>query len=315
MEKTTAFGLPFFYRIALPGGIATVLSLPLLGRVLPQIGISPDALTAGAVAFGLLVGFLLDLLDDDIYKIFEGVRWWPRWLRDWRTSRWQSHVDRLIAQCDAAKDDAVGLGAIWSELTDFPQTSRGRPQATRPTRLGNIIAGYESYPHHRYGMNGTVYWPRLWTTLARDVRETIDRDWASADALVHLTAAFVLVGVAYIVTGVISLLAAASGGSVIFESNDVRLTAVYAGFILVVALYVPYRLSLGAQRRNGATFRSTFDLYRGNLITISLPQADEWKRWDELGDRLLYAPSPSVESAAGGRTSGEASSSSPREKP
>src|SRR5439155_15823630 len=117
MERSMAFGLPFFYRIALPGAVATVLALPLLSRVLPQLGVRQEDLTAAVIGFGLLVGFVLDNLDDEIYKICEGIRWWPRWLRERRTSRWQEHVRKLRQQADAAKEDPVALGAIWAELT------------------------------------------------------------------------------------------------------------------------------------------------------------------------------------------------------
>src|SRR6266508_1496614 len=104
MEKSTAFGLPFFYRLALPGAVAAVLALPLIVRILPQLGVRQDDLAAGVIGLGLFVGFILDNLDDEIYKIYEGIRWWPSWLRRWRTSRWQSHVKELREKADATKD-------------------------------------------------------------------------------------------------------------------------------------------------------------------------------------------------------------------
>jgi hypothetical protein len=141
-------------------------------------------------------------------------------------------------------------------------------------------------------MHSTIFWPRLSATLTSDARRTIDRDWASADALIHSVAVFVLVGVAYIVVGVSSKLIGAFGLLFVLESDDIQSVAIWGGLFLVLLSYVPYHLALGPQRRNGTVFRSIFDVYRQNMKAISLPEADEWKQWDQLGDRLLYTRSP-----------------------
>lgn len=300
MDKTTAFGLPLFFRVVVPGAVAAVLSLPLLVRVLPQLGFRSDDLTVAIVGFALLVGFAIDTHDDEIYKVYEGLRWWPRRLRIWRTSHWESHVARLHARDDKEKIkkkvDAITRGAIASELNDFPETSEGKNEATRPTRLGNILAAYEEYPYRRYGMNATIFWPRLWAVVPKDLREATDREWAVADAWIHSAVSFIVVGLTYILAGALSLIAARFGVTVIFESDDVRAVAIFGGFLLLAASYIPYHWSLPGQRKNGDAFRSTFDMYRNDL-KIVLPSAEEWKRWKELGIALLYAPIPEPDSS------------------
>jgi hypothetical protein len=296
MDKTTAFGLPFFYRLVVPGGVAVLISLPLLTRALPQIGIRPDDMTTALAITALLIGFVLDALDDAIYKVYEGLRLWPQSLRQWRTSRWQRRIDRLRAQ--EAGADAVTRGAIWSDLNEFPVDPKGRPYAARPTRLGNILAAYEGYPYHRYGMDAEIFWPRLWVSLSKDLRESIEQDSAAADALIHIAASFVLVGLAYLVAGVVALVAGTAGVLVVFESTDVRAAAVFAGVVLAFLSFAPYYLALGPLSRNGHVFRSTFDVYRRNLTVISLPDAAEWKQWDELSDQIPYAPMPTAKNEA-----------------
>jgi hypothetical protein len=297
VDKTTAFGLPFFYRVVLPGGVAAILLLPLLSRVLPQLGIRNEDGATAVVVFALLVGVVLDALDDAIYKVYEGLRLWPPTLRKRRTSSLQRHIDQLLER--ESKADPVTRGAIWADLREFPVDPKGRPYAARPTRLGNILAAYEDYPYHRYGLDAMVFWPRLWVTLSKDLRESIEQDWAAADALIHTAAAFVLVGLVYVMAGLVSFAFAAAGRVAIFESNDVRVVTLLAGLVLVFSSFIPYWLSLGPQSRNGEVFRSTFDVYRRNLVVVSLPDAAEWQRWDELGNDIPYAPMPGTASTKG----------------
>jgi hypothetical protein len=298
VDKTTAFGLPFFYRIVMPGGIAAILLLPLLQRVLLQIGVSSDGVAAAAVGVALFVGFVIESHDDEIYKVYEGLRWWPVVLRTWRTSHWQQHVLELLKRSADRKLDEIGRGAIWSELTDFPQTPDGKTrEATRPTRLGNILAGYEGYPHRRYGMNAYIFWPRLWAVVPKDARESFERDWAVADAWIHTAAALIVAGIAYVSAGLLSALATQFGLTVAFETEGLRAGAVAGGAFLIVLSYLPYHWSLAGQSKNGAAYRSTFDIYQADL-KITLPNEDQWKKWDELGNQLLYAEGPEKSSKA-----------------
>jgi hypothetical protein len=304
MDKATAFGLPFFYRFVVPGGASVLLALPMLTRGLRQIGVRDSDTLTGVLIVAFFAGFLLQMVDDPIYKVYEGLRLWPTRLRVWKTSRWQRRVDKLIDECKNA--DSVNLGVIWSELTGFPAGKDGWPYAARPTRFGNLLASYESYPFHRYGLHSHVFWPRLWPTLPRDVRESLEHDWAMVDAVVHLAGAFVVVGGLYVTTGVIALAASSwKGLTVVYESTDLAAAAIASGAALVLLSYFPYVLSFGQLRRYGDMFRSAFDVYRKNLEVVKLPDATEWNKWDQLGDDLLYAPRPAAQESAAANTSSD----------
>ena len=65
------------------------------------------------------------------------------------------------------------------------------PRALWPTRLGNLIAAYEQYPRLKYGLDAVFYWPRLWVTISKDLREEIDNQQAQADGLLYVAAALI----------------------------------------------------------------------------------------------------------------------------
>lgn len=136
-----------------------------------------------------------------------------------------------------------------------------------------------------------IFWSRLWAVVPRDARESFERDWAVADAWIHTAAALVLVGMVYVLVGALSALAAQFGMTFAFESDGVRAGAVAGGVLLIVLSYFPYHWSLAGQRKNGIAYKSMFDIYHGNL-KITLPNEEEWKTWDELGNQLLYAEGP-----------------------
>ena len=81
--------------------------------------------------------------------------------------------DILVRRYTAAYDE------LWSEIRQFPADEHDHYIATRPTKMGNILASYEDYPDSRYGMDSVFYWHRLWLIVDKDTREEIDRTWAS----------------------------------------------------------------------------------------------------------------------------------------
>ena len=191
------FGLPFFLRVLLPGAVAAVAALPLLGPPLGwglrELGLQADF--AGVVLLSVLtlgLGLVLWTLDDPIYELYEGRRW-PRFLSEPLRGGCQSSVDQLLRRFESVEPETAEGEAenseIWAELRQFPVGPDNQPVALRPTKVGNILMAYEQYPERRYGMDAVFYWPRLVLMLDRDAREEIDRNWATADGWMHVAAA------------------------------------------------------------------------------------------------------------------------------
>jgi hypothetical protein len=290
--KDLDFGLTFFYRVVLPGVLVTAAGTPLALGYLGLAGITvTEAQSWVGVSAAAVIGVLLSALDDPIYQFFEGRRGWPAPLAGWLTQRWQKHVTHLMELAEAARQrkDNATYNEIYYELRQFPEDGPNRYTASRPTKLGNILASYEDYSERRYGMDSIFYWPRLWLKLDKDTREEVDRTWASTDSLMYLAAGMLIVGVLYVITALVSVVALGLGAVWFPATPDRQFTYAAAGIALMMLAYLPYRFSISGHLTNGDYFKSLFDLYRSKLTPdLRVPDATERAGWRTLWAALQY---------------------------
>ncbi|HEY6202472.1 MAG TPA: hypothetical protein VI056_05465 [Candidatus Limnocylindria bacterium] len=297
MDKATSFGLPFFYRVVLPGTIVVVLLSPLLGRVVRVLA-DPLQAVAGWVGLAVFAGIVIAALDDPIYEVLEGRRLWPNWLYQWRRRRWQRYVNHLRATARRLPQTDWRYLETWDRLRRFPTREDGTPVATRPTKLGNVLASSEDYSLRVYGLHAVAYWERLWLVVPKDEREEIDRSAALADGWTYVTAAVLFVGVFYVALAIGSAMLAAMRLPIALTADE-RIVAVYGGIALVLAARLPYSLSLPEQARRGETMKAMFDLYRERLERIRVPASPvERAEAERIGTWLVYGdgtPAPTEE--------------------
>ena len=287
MEKAAAFGLPFFQRALLPGGLLTLAALPLLVRLFSWMGVASAEINTALVISALATGVVLSVLVDPIYRVYEGLLGWPSFAFDAGVRSWQARVDKLWTRQQTRPRD---YDQLWGVLQTFPTDERRTPIATRPTRLGNMLRKYEhDYPYKRYGLSGPFYWSRLWLVLDKDTREMFDRDWSIADGLVLSSAGAALVAVLYVGLALVSTVAANFGLSLGLNDDKERLLAATAGGLgpLIVSVAC-YRLALPVIWSNGQTFMATFDMYRSRLDVIRASSAPERKHADRLRQHLQF---------------------------
>jgi hypothetical protein len=55
-----------------------------------------------------------------------------------------------------------------------------------PTTLGNILQSAESAPHHKYGLDAVISWPRLWLLLPKEVKEDLSASRERLDTMIEL---------------------------------------------------------------------------------------------------------------------------------
>jgi hypothetical protein len=293
LAKDLSFGLPFFYRVVLPGTLIGSAALPLIRGAFTRLGISivgTDTQAALAALVAVAIGFVLSVLDDPIYQFYEGRRGWPDWLARDLTAGWTRRVRFLQEEADKAKKcgDTATYDELWYEIRQYPTDDEGTYIATRPTKMGNILASYESYPERRYGMDSVFYWYRLWLKLDKDTRGEVDRLWASTDGLLYLAAGALGLGAVYLAVAGAAALAAANGASWTLTAAEQTFYAL-GGLLLMLASHVPYRLSISGHLQNGETFKSLFDLYRSKLAADLVPaDAKERARWTTIWAALQY---------------------------
>jgi hypothetical protein len=298
-----AVRFPTLVRIVLPGCLATGLLLPFrpiqadLSKGIFDEKLLPVVLALLLIA--LLLGWLTDRLGDAIYRFYEGRSFWPDRLRNKRIEQNGKRVRSLLAEAkDAkAKNEFARRDEIWSKLRRYPIDESGKPFASHPTLLGNILAAYEVYSETRYGMDSVFFWPRLWLALPRETREEIDQGWAPADGLLNMSAISYIAGIASLITGTImgigyrfALVPSPwHGVQVPFSRADASLLW---GLAALFFGYLFYRMSIPFHLRNGETFKSVFDLYRDLLQPMVVGGGKEPEKWQRTWAYLQYQMIP-----------------------
>jgi hypothetical protein len=288
-ENLLGVRFPVLMRVVLPGILATGVLYPSVGWALSHFAsASPFSWEQIAVyaAGTFLLGALISTLNNEIYKIYEGRIFWPRVLRDWALGRQQARVGKLqkAAAAARARGDNAAYSEIWYQLRIYPLDEKGQPQAARPTRLGNILAGYEEYPNNRYGMDSVFYWPRIWLQIDKDKKEEIDSQWSLADGFLTLSAISLAGGVVWILQSLAFALGAVSFSIPLRSPGKAALAS--AGWLLLG--YVWYRLSLPLHRENGEVFKSIFDLYRSKVWNLTHLRPNEKELWKATWAYLQY---------------------------
>jgi hypothetical protein len=168
-----------------PGFLLALGFFPILKIVSDKINIPFEISFTLTV---ILLGWFIVVLDMYIYMAYEGRRYWPKWLRKWFLNRESKRLEKLIRASESS-DYETSLEA-WVELGLFPVDKKtGEFKVRYPTRLGNLCTAFEDYPSRIYGMDSVFYWPRIWLTLDKDIREEISNQQALADSTVYCSGA------------------------------------------------------------------------------------------------------------------------------
>jgi hypothetical protein len=142
-----------------------------------------------------------------------------------------------------------------------------------PTRLGNIIAAFEGYAYHHYGMDAIYLWPRLAPVLQSEgYAPFVEQEKAAFDFLVNLGFVSWMVGVEL---------------APLLILNSQCIPAVVSLVCASAIAYGFYLASHNAAIHWGARVMSAFDLYRETLremLQIRKPVGfdDERKLWQRL---------------------------------
>jgi hypothetical protein len=286
VDKAPSLGIPFFFRVVVPGAVVSGALTPMALKLLDGFRLSAEQQTLFVAGLLVFVGLLLSALDLPIYGFLEGRWWWPSRLKSWRVAYWRKKVQKLHAR---AKDLADPERAEhWYILRQYPRDSEGNPTATAPTTLGNILASYEGYPDARYGMDSVFYWPRIWLQLSKDTRTEIDESWALVDTMIYLVGGLILAGLAYLAAAGWSVLSSwFSWLPPLYNLEDLP-RVVVAGLALIASAWIPYVISLPLHVRNGETFKAVFDLFRDKVAGLAPGTEEEKARFDEISNALQY---------------------------
>lgn len=252
----------------------------------------------------LLTGLLYNL-NIPIIRFFEGYPWQSSMLGQWRTNQYKAQFKAIQAQRSGAHAlqgtlDNATRQRYQRELTDWSTntqhlTNREFPRSEAfilPTRLGNVIASFESYPVQQYGMGSVTLWPRLIAKIDPGYAAVISDSKTSFDFMVNSS----------VLSTVLALLTTATGFWYGFALVSI---AAVLWWILKIAVmfFLAYLFYLGSINRAtawGATVKSAFDLYRWDLLKqlgyTSLPatMAEERALWGDISRQMIVGDQDTV---------------------
>ena len=159
-----------------------------------------------------------------------------------------------------------------------------QPNNVMPTTLGNILKNAELYSFDHYDLDAVLIWPRLYNLLPNSFLQTFAEVKSSLDFMLVISALSVIFA---LLSGVYLLVIKASGW--------LFLLCFWGGWLVG---WLAYRGALGSAVVYGELIKSSFDLYRNELLKqmrLPLPKTpkEEIKRWQEIRE-FLYSNNTEV---------------------
>lgn len=261
------FSITLIFRLIFPGLVLAIAFLPLAAYVFHAEKIK-IALSTLIPMEAVVFGWLVVLLDQPIYMLYEGRRYWPGFLKRWMIQLQSASLASSLKKSEKLKrgKDSESKKEVDLNKLDFPLGTDGQPTALFPTALGNLLTAYETYPRKNYGIDAIFYWYRLWVVLDKDLRESMDQAQAMADSAIYVSFALSVSAVTFALYALSYWLApylAIKPLNLPYLPPPFGSAWISGG--LIAAMYLTYRLGLHAQRQYGELFKALFDQFRDKL--------------------------------------------------
>ncbi|MGK3206874.1 hypothetical protein [Amycolatopsis sp. MEPSY49] len=267
-ESAGIVGRRFFLDALVPSFAAGALAVVIVGShragglskmVTTWTAQSVELKTVQVVLFFAVVAFLAILLSSTsiaLTRFFEGY-----WRRPFSTFGKYWHRLRLRRLDD-------------DQQLYFRYPPKSRPEEVMPTRLGNIFKSAELYPALRYGMDGVLFWPRLYAVLPDRVATGLGETRSLLERLLALSS-------------LSGLFAIGTSAYLLVVRGPVL---IYLGCLLGGSLvaHTCYLVSLQAAESYAEQVRAAFDVYRRDLAVKLHGEAAVLDRPQWLGIGQLW---------------------------
>jgi hypothetical protein len=156
-----------------------------------------------------------------------------------------------------------------------------------PTRLGNTIRAFETYPKRQYEIDAVPLWPRLQAVVPPDRAQALDGAKTAFDFMIHCSFLSALLG-----------LATAAAGVYWRQVTAGPIAPGVAAPAFALLAYLFYSAALDRAGEWGLQVKTTFDLYRLTLLeklgykVAPANLSEERRMWEAITYSLLYPDHP-----------------------
>jgi hypothetical protein len=269
----------------------------------------------------VILGFVFTSLNTFVYKLYEGyiVIWrFPQLRRAQKKKAYEKQreianlkkkIARLEEYEDVADDDSrlsqhiKNLRGKLDELkTTYQMTFPESEDHILPTPFGNYLKAAENYPRLRYGIDTVPMWPRLIHVIPDSYFAKLDSKNNQLSFLLNCSVLSILFGLQCVIASIyqFALFKLAENNQKFFfyfipvdlDSNVYQqriLLYLIVFFITLLVSAVFYRACLLIVSEYGDLVKSTFDLFRNELLkqlNQKLPKnsEEEINTWEKLSN-------------------------------
>lgn len=228
--------------------------------------------------FSTAIALFLHLANYQLIRFYEG--YWPSpfhfllfpslRLQRWQYRRMKAKVDKL--------QNYEKYDLLIQFVDRFPQ----KEYELTPTKLGNMIRAFETYPYQRYRIDAVTLWPRLLTVIPEGQVSAIAE--AVAGLNFFLNASFLTLSL--VLTSIL-------------VSTRTHIQLVGFTVFLIALSYVFYQSACTRASWWGELVKSAFDVYRFDLLKqlhVQLPAQlslqEERKLWEQIHWSMKYLRDP-----------------------
>jgi hypothetical protein len=280
--------------------VFVVPMLPWEWRLITRIAVlDAQWQVASLIVASTLIAGLLYVLNTSITRIYEGYPWEHGLIGRWRKKRYQAKLAsrkstrklarELRRRLSRTNSRDTRLGALVKVRDDADREIHERYPSARsvlPTRLGNVIRAFETYPREQYGISAIPLWPRFVARIRPDHAAVIDDAKTSFDVAINLS--FLAAVTAF------SMIAIAAVYPLPFASTRLLTWFMVRTAIALALAWVFYVLAIGRAGAWGDLCRGVFDLYRWEVLkdlgyeTRPGDLASERALWTAISVQMIY---------------------------
>jgi len=245
----------------------------------------------------LVAAVALSMLNVPIIRLYEGYPWRDSWIGGKFTEAERGRLNDILTLRRLIKklrkdlrihklriaDD--GLIEAQRVLARAANDEYPGPSLVLPTRLGNTIRSFETYPLEQYGFPAIAVWPRLQAVLPAPYVQGLDGAQTSFNFMLNCSFLSALLAALLVICGLLWRHP--------FSANVDRTWLVWLA-LLAIVWRLFYFGAINRAAEWGAQVRAAFDLYRGPLLTQLgydfKPEtpAEERRIWEAINYKLSF---------------------------